>query len=244
MLILVTHPAGICWSGNHESGEVEFSIKTRNKPLHEILDQLGYITGYSIEIASKWEKIPVTISTGRVGFDDGLRAILLSAGIKNFALIRKDNEKKLTIFTVGNEDSNKVGESAAKISAGAGDQAQEGVFSQAENESNPPPPEILNADLDMGDITQDREKSIPAPPAKLLNELQGDKPESDDAITTAPPPEQLLDRYHGETISSSKTMIKPPSEKIIMRYQGEEFVGAENKKIPPPSIEILMRQKQ
>jgi hypothetical protein len=239
LFISIMYSAGLAWSNPFQPDGSDFSLKTDNMPLQEIFDQLGYMTGYTIGISPQWKKMPVTLHTGKVNFEEGLKRILSSAGISNFALMRDNHEKKVKIFVVDTVATDKQGKFRSQNADGDVKLTPDDGSLQAENDIDPPSAEILNA---QSGTAQNSKKTITPPPGNMLPEFQNEKPTPQDGNAIKAPSEQLLNRYHGEPISTNAGRVQPPSEKIIWKYQGENYIQGDNKKIQPPSKEILMRR--
>jgi hypothetical protein len=231
----------LCWSQSQESDSMLFQLATKEKPLREVLDQLGRLAGYSIEIAANWENIPVTVPSNKIKFKASIKAVLKSAGIKNYAIIENEIPKKLTIYVFGASASSGNQDSPVKNIREKIDEIEGRTFSW--NEIPAEPPEHMLAENQKAGMPVRDEEPVAPPPWELLKEGELVNSVSDDGKPIASPPEDMIDPNHGAATASNQRAVAPPSENIIRQYHDGESIHGENKMIPPPPKEILMRPR-
>jgi hypothetical protein len=214
----------LCWANSSASEDTILSLETAGKTLREVLSQLGESAGYSIIIAKEWENTAVLPAQfNSVKMENALRVIVQSVGIKNYALLRDDKKKKLTIFVVSPSRSN---------------ESQGSTLERTKERI----PEFLIAEHHHRNLSDEGAEPASSPPVEVAMKLRQDKPGSDYLEKIPPPPQQIILRHHDRTGSSNDGAIFSPPEDAVLRTRIGKSGLDERQTIPRPSKEFMMRR--
>jgi hypothetical protein len=205
--------ASPCWSKNQGSYVTVFPLEVKDKPLREVLNQLGQAAGYSIEISTNCENTRITVPPNIVKFEEGLKVILKSAGIKNYAIIDNETKMKLTIYVAASSASSGIQNSPVKAIKEKEDQIEGSTFFQ--DEMLAAPPEHMVAKDQTGGMPVQDNEPVPPPPEKMLKGGEQEEPASNDGKPISPPSEDVINQHHGGAAASSKGPVAPPPEEVI-----------------------------
>jgi len=82
--------------GSARSGEQSFiSLEVRDETLEKTLDQVSKISGYTIDLQSRWRDLPVTVRLVNLSLEQAVKKILDNR--MNYAVIWDDKEKNISI---------------------------------------------------------------------------------------------------------------------------------------------------
>jgi hypothetical protein len=230
--------ASLCWGKSIKSDGSFFSSGTKDKTLQKVLDQLGQEAGYSIEISANSGNIDIMVPTKGMQFEEGLKAVIKSAGIKNYAVIRNETQKKLRIYVVGALTLFGNQTPLEKGTYEDGDQFDGGTFYQDET-----PAALLEDMLAkslIGVMPLPDKERVPPPPEEMFKgggDQGGSVGHDDKAIPS--PSEELINQHHGTAATSNTGPVALPPEEVIRQHNGKGSLSGESANIPPPPIEML-----
>lgn len=232
--------ASLCWSKNQGSDGAVFPLEVKDKPIREVLNQLGQAAGYSIEISTSWKNIRITVPPNIVIFEEGIKVILKSAGIKNYALISDETQKKLAIYVVGSSALSGTENSPAESIKEEENQIQGSTFFQ--DEIPAAPAEYMIAKNQTVGIPMQDNEPVPPPPEEMLKGGEQEESASNDGKPIQPPSEDMINQHHGTAAGSNEEPVAPPPEEVIRQHHGINSVSDEGPIIPPPSKEMLIQR--
>jgi len=87
-----------CWGSDKVSTHSTITLDVKNEPLRSVLGKISKTTQWKIKAPEKWMDKPVSQTLNKATLEEGLRAVLKSAGVEDLLLLYDENIKVVTLF--------------------------------------------------------------------------------------------------------------------------------------------------
>ena len=104
-----------CWGSDKESADPAITLDVKNEPLRTVLGKISKTTRWQIKAPDKWMDKPVSQTLNKATLEEGLRAVLKSAGVEDLLLMYDENIKVVTLFDTEGPQKQAAGRPPAPI---------------------------------------------------------------------------------------------------------------------------------
>jgi hypothetical protein len=108
-------PTDYCWGSDKESADPAITLDVKNEPLRTVLGKISKTTRWQIKAPDKWMDKPVSQRLNKATLEEGLRAVLKSAGVEDLLLLYDENIKVVTLFDTEGPQKQAAGRPPAPI---------------------------------------------------------------------------------------------------------------------------------
>ena len=108
-------PTDYCWGSDKESADPAITLDVKNEPLRTVLGKISKTTRWQIKAPDKWMDKPVSQTLNKATLEEGLRAVLKSAGVEDLLLLYDENIKVVTLFDTEGPQKQAAGRPPAPI---------------------------------------------------------------------------------------------------------------------------------
>jgi hypothetical protein len=108
-------PTDYCWGSDKESADPAITLDIKNEPLRTVLGKISKTTRWQINAPDKWMDKPVSQTLIKATLEEGLRAVLKSAGVEDLLLLYDENIKVVTLFDTEGPQKQAAGRPPAPI---------------------------------------------------------------------------------------------------------------------------------